>query len=122
MSQRGKGFSNEDFNKARRTGTLDSEKQHFKEFKRSQRAPYDPAKERVLGVAGLVPLDRTGRASLYVEYVSYDNGPLRIQLVKRGTTYEGKLFDTSNLGKLWPEQASKLAQILVLAEIGRAHV
>ena len=121
---KGKGWSNDDHNKARKSGVLAEESQVASEWKRSQQEPYDPKQEKVMAVVGSVTLDRGGRTAVYAELVSYKGtGPLRVQLIKRGVNHDGQDFETGNLGKIFPENVLKLAELMSLAvkEIGRIN-
>lgn len=118
---RKQGWDSDEYNKARRNGALKAEGEIVKDFRRSQRPPYDPSKEVVVDLVGKFDLDADGRNTLYVEFVSYEGtGPLRLQVIKRGVTREGTEFRSPNLGRLQPAQASQLAELL-LAGAKRAN-
>jgi hypothetical protein len=108
------GWDADAYNKARRNGELKQEQENVKAFRRAQRPPYDPAKEQVMDLVGKFDLDRDGRNTVFVEYVSYEGtGPLRLQVTKRGNDRDGKPFSTPNVGRLYPEQAKRLAELLL---------
>ena len=108
------GWDSEEHQKARRNGELKQEQANVREFQRAQRPPYDPTKEQVMDLVGKFELDRDGRNTVFVEYVSYEGtGPLRLQVTKRGTDRDGKPFSTPNVGRLYPEQATRLAELLL---------
>jgi len=107
------GWDSDEYNKARKRGDLKAEWEHVRAYKRAQHPPYDPAKEQVVDLVGKFDLDRNGRNTLFVEFVSYEGtGPLRLQVTKRGTGRDGKEFSTGNLGRLQPQQAQELAELL----------
>jgi hypothetical protein len=114
-SKRGKGWSNEEHKEQRRKGGEEYEqKQNVREYERQQRKPYDPSLEKVVGLVGRVALNRDGTAHVYVELSSYDGGPPRISLVKRGTGQNGNDYSTPNIGKLWPRQGKELGELIAL--------
>jgi hypothetical protein len=107
------GWDSDEYNRVRKSGVLKAERENFRAFKRAQRPPYDPAKEQVVDLVGKFDLDSNGRNTIFVEFVSYDGtGPLRLQVIKRGTGRDGSEFSTGNLGRLQPEQAQELADLL----------
>lgn len=108
-SRRGQGWSNADHNEARRKDKDGYEQRgNVQEFKRAQRPPYDPSKEKIVGLVGRLALNRDETTHVYVEFSSYDGGPRRMIMTKRSTDYS-----TGNVGRLWARQARELAELLL---------
>lgn len=108
-----KGWDSEEHNRARKSGALKVEADDVRDYRKSQRQPYDPAKEHVVDTVGQIDADKHGKAQIFVEITSYDNtGPWRVQMLKRGTDRDGRTFATPNLGRMFPAEALELAKLV----------
>lgn len=110
FNRKRQGWNSDDHRKSPPSG---DEREALNSYRQQQRKPFDPALEKVVGEVGRIPLDRDGKAHIIVEFTSYDNGPKRMEVRKAGIDRDGVEFKTYKLGKLWPDMAKALAELLL---------
>ena len=91
-------------------------KEESAEKKEEKKKGFDPEKDKVLKEVGQIESDSAREGSIIVRIASYNNGPKKIAVMRRGETKDGKDWFSARLGRITKKQAKKLRILLRKAD------